>query len=256
MGNRRKIVAGNWKMHKTVSETRSYCKELKEAFVGRGMPCDVIVAPPFTALGAAIEVLGDTGVKVAAQNVFWETQGAYTGEISPGMLKDMGCTHVIVGHSERRQYFGETNRSVNKKILACMSQGLIPIFCVGETLEQRERGITFGIVREQLAVGLREVFAEDPGGLIVAYEPVWAIGTGRTATPEQAQEVHSFIRAELGRMFKSSVAEAMRILYGGSVKAENAKSLFECEDIDGGLVGGASLNKAEFLGIVYSLERV
>ncbi len=247
-----KIVAGNWKMHKTVSEARTYCAELRDSFMERGLPCEVMVAPPFPALGAAIEAFAGTEVKVAAQNVFWESEGAYTGEVSPRMLKEMGCSHVIIGHSERRQYFGETNRSVNKKILACLKEGVAPIFCIGETLEQRERGITFPIVKEQLIGGLQGVGLEDPRQLIIAYEPVWAIGTGKTASPEQAQEVHEYIRSQISELFDGDFAESMRILYGGSVKPENAKSLFTCKDIDGGLVGGASLKKADFVGIVYS----
>lgn len=252
MAVRKIIVAGNWKMHKTVSETLAYCHELKDALLGKAIPCELLVAPPFTALAAAIEVLQDTQVRVAAQDVFWESLGAYTGEISPVMLKEMGCSHVIIGHSERRQYFGETSRSANRKIRACIRHGLIPIYCVGETLEQREGGITFGIVREQLVVGMQGANDTDPQRFIIAYEPVWAIGTGKTATPEQAQEVHQYIRSELATMFGPNFAELVRILYGGSVKADNSRRLFACEDIDGGLVGGASLNKAEFLGIVYS----
>ncbi|MGB9616841.1 MAG: triose-phosphate isomerase [Desulfomonilaceae bacterium] len=252
MAARRKMVAGNWKMHKTVSEALEYARELGDAFVERGTPCEVVVGPPFTALAPVAEVLRVAPVKIAAQDVFWEPQGAYTGEISPPMLKEIGCTYVIVGHSERRQYFGETNRSVGKKIRACQREGLIPIFCVGETLEQREKGITFPIVREQLLVGLEQADSSDPGRLIVAYEPVWAIGTGKTATPDQAQEVHHFIRSELAAVFGNGFGEAVRILYGGSVKPSNARDLFTCEDIDGGLVGGASLHKDEFLGIVYS----
>ncbi len=252
MAVRKKLVAGNWKMHKTVSEAVAYSCELKDAFLERGMPCEVLVGPPFTALAAVVQVFQGTPVKVAAQDVFWEPQGAYTGEISAPMLKEIGCTYVIVGHSERRQYFGDTNRSVGKKIGACQREGLIPIFCLGETLEQREKGITFAIVREQLLVGLEQAESTNPERLVIAYEPVWAIGTGKTATPEQAQEVHHFIRSELAAASRDGVGEAVRILYGGSVKPRNARSLFTCADIDGGLVGGASLNKEEFLGIVYS----
>ena len=251
MATRRKLVAGNWKMHKTVSEARAYARELGDALREQGAGCEVVVAPPFTALAAVAEALRDAPIGVAAQDVFWEPHGAYTGEISPPMLKEVGCTYVIVGHSERRQYFGETNRSVGKKIRACQREGLAPIFCVGETLEQRERGITFPIVREQLLVGLEEAESTNPDRLVIAYEPVWAIGTGKTATPEQAQEVHHFIRSQLAAS-RNGLSEAVRILYGGSVKPSNAKNLFTCEDIDGGLVGGASLKKEEFLGIVYS----
>lgn len=249
---RRKIVAGNWKMHKTVSEARSYSIEIREAIASREVVCDVMVAPPFTALAAVIRVFENTSVSVAAQNVFWESQGAFTGEISPPMLKEIGCSHVIIGHSERRQYFGETNRSVGRKIKACVREGLVPILCLGETLEQREKGITFPIIREQLFVGLEAVGTMKPEDMVIAYEPVWAIGTGRTATPEQAQEVHKYIRLQLAEVFGQAFAQSVRLLYGGSVKPSNAKSLFTSEDIDGGLVGGASLNKAEFLGIIDS----
>jgi triosephosphate isomerase len=247
---RKLIIAGNWKMYKTASETVRFVCELIQGFGNTQPTCEVIVAPPFTSLAAAVKEALGTCIQVSAQNLHWETQGAFTGEVSAGMLKDLGCSHVIIGHSERRQYFGETDDSVNRKIKAALGNDLVPIFCLGETLEERESGKTFDVVSRQLAGGLADVSMPDPTRFVVAYEPVWAIGTGRTATPEQAQEVHGFLRHELAKLLPKGFSEQVRILYGGSVKPDNARSLMSCADIDGGLVGGASLKADDFLGII------
>lgn len=252
MTNRVPMVAGNWKMNKTADDARSLANALAKNLAARTPACNVLVAPPFTALPAVMESLKDTAIEVAAQNVFWEDSGAYTGEISAPMIKNLGCSHVIVGHSERRQLFGESDENISKKLAACLRSELIPIFCVGETLDQRENGSTFEVVKSQVMKGLGTLEPGDPGRLILAYEPVWAIGTGRNATPAQAQEVHAALRQELATIFGSDFAAQVRILYGGSVKPDNAKSLFACEDIDGGLIGGASLKADDFLGIIYS----
>jgi len=252
MTRRVPMVAGNWKMNKTSAEARSFADALGKNLAAQTPACSVLVAPPYTALAAVAETLKETDIGVAAQNVFWEDSGAYTGEISPPMIRDLGCTHVIVGHSERRQFFGDTDATICKKLAASLRSGLIPIFCVGETLDQRENGSTFQVVKSQVIQGLGSVEPGDPSRLILAYEPVWAIGTGRNATPAQAQEVHAALRRELAARFGIDFAAQVRILYGGSVKPDNAKSLFECEDIDGGLIGGASLKVDDFLGIIYS----
>ncbi|MEW6139613.1 MAG: triose-phosphate isomerase [Thermodesulfobacteriota bacterium] len=248
--NRTPIMAGNWKMHKTPDETRALVRALVEG-IGSGLPnCEVIVAPPFVSISAAVEAARGSGIQVAGQNLYWEDKGAFTGEISGPLLRATGCTHVIVGHSERRQHFGETDATVNRRIMAAMRAGLVPIFCVGETLEERETGRTFEVVRTQVRAGLGEIRPPDPLGFVIAYEPVWAIGTGHTATPEQAQEVHAFLREELDSLLGRDASQAMRILYGGSVKPSNARGLMDCADIDGGLVGGASLKSEDFLGII------
>jgi len=237
-------------MHKTSSEARSYITDLSEKLTHIKVNCEVIAGPPFTALAAAVESAKGSEIKIAGQNLHWEEKGAFTGEISGPMLKEIGCTHVIIGHSERRQYFGETDEKVNLKISAAMSNGLVPIFCVGESLEERESGKTFDAVKKQLLGGIGDLRPPQPDNFVIAYEPVWAIGTGRTATPEQAQEVHAFLRKELAALLGGSFAASARILYGGSIKPDNTRSLIGCEDIDGGLVGGASLKVDDFLGII------
>ncbi len=243
------MVAGNWKMHKTVAEAQILARE-----ICRGLPVpltvDVVVAPPYTALTAVAREIQGSPLALAAQDVFWESQGAFTGAISPMMLTDAGCRLVIIGHSERRQYFGETDDSVNKKIKAALQAGLTPIVCIGETLAQREAQETLTIIASQLNNGLLGLGPAEVGRLVMAYEPVWAIGTGRTATPAQAQEVHHFIRHWLRDQVGSTVAEGLRILYGGSVTPENIRDLMDAPDIDGALVGGASLQAASFLKIV------
>jgi triosephosphate isomerase len=247
---RRLVIAGNWKMHKVPSETERFVRDLVMDLGSRELSLDIIVAPPFVCLPAAVSAAKGTGIAVGAQNLYWEDQGAYTGEVAGPMLADLGCTYVIIGHSERRQYFGETDETVNKRIAAALRNGLVPIFCLGETLGEREQGKTFDVVRRQLEVGLRSLPSFDPDRFIIAYEPVWAIGTGRTATPEQAQEVHAFLRGQLGDLFDREVARRIRILYGGSVKPDNTGGLMGCDDIDGGLVGGACLKIAGFTGII------
>jgi triosephosphate isomerase (TIM) len=250
MASRIPIVAGNWKMHKTAAESAAFIRELSSGLGGQDPACEVIVAPAFTSLSVAVESARGTVVAVSAQNLHWEEQGAFTGEVSAGMIEDLGCTHVIIGHSERRQYFGETDETVNRKIRAAVGKNLVPIFCLGETLEEREAGNTFEVVKKQVYGGLEGISASHAKDLIVAYEPVWAIGTGRTASPEQAQEIHEFLRNELADLFGTGFADSVRVLYGGSVKPSNARDLMSCKDIDGGLVGGAALKTEDFLGII------
>ncbi len=250
MAIRKNIIAGNWKMHKTSAETRSYIKDLASALANVKPDCEVIAAPPFTSLSAAVEEANGTDVIIAGQNLHWEEKGAFTGEISGPMLREIGCSHVIIGHSERRQYFGETDETVNLKIAAAMKHDLIPIFCLGESLNERESGKTFDVLKRQLIGGIGELRPPQPSHFVIAYEPVWAIGTGRTAAPEQAQEVHAFLRKELTALRGKDFADSVRILYGGSIKPDNARTLMNCEDIDGGLVGGASLKVQDFLGII------
>jgi triosephosphate isomerase (TIM) len=250
MADRRLIIAGNWKMHKTAPETKAFVHQLIAGLRGANAPCEVIIAPPFTSISAAVEEARGTDVLVSGQNLHWEDKGSYTGEVSGPMLRDAGCSHVIAGHSERRQYFGETDETVNLRLKAAMRAGLVPIFCLGETLEQRQQGRTFSVVKSQLLDGMKGLAIDDPSRFVIAYEPVWAIGTGQTATPEQAQEVHGFLRNELVAAQGPEVGNSVRILYGGSVKPDNARSLMGCKDIDGGLVGGASLKVEDFIGII------
>jgi len=247
---RRPVIAGNWKMCKTSAETRDLVRQLLTGLQDASPDCDIVVAPPFTSIFAAVEETRGSVIGVSAQNLHWEDRGAFTGEISGPMLKEIGCSYVIVGHSERRQYFRETDENVNLKIKAAIRNGLIPIFCLGETLEEREHAATFEVVKGQLILGMGGVSLTDWSRFIIAYEPVWAIGTGRTATPEQAQEVHGFLRSQLGSLVGENSAREIRILYGGSVKPENTRGLMDCPDIDGGLVGGASLKAEDFVGIV------
>jgi triosephosphate isomerase len=240
------LIAGNWKMHKTLAEARALAREVLQGLAG-GLKVEVVLSPPYTALAAVAQELENSPVRLAGQDTFWELEGAYTGAISPRMLKDVGCHYVIVGHSERRQHFGDTNRAVNLKLKAALAGDLVPIFCLGETLPQRQRGQTLEVVAEQLREGLAGLADEPKADLVVAYEPVWAIGTGQTATPEQAQEVHSFIR---GLLLEILGTAELRILYGGSVTPDNAASLMAEPDIDGALVGGASLKAPSFLKII------
>ncbi|RMG04427.1 MAG: triose-phosphate isomerase [Nitrospirae bacterium] len=247
---RKPLIAANWKMHMTVPETRGFFSEFLPLVKGVD-DVDIVVAPPFTSLHAAKEAVQGSNVSISGQNLFWEEKGAYTGEISPIMLRDIGCEYVIIGHSERRQYFGETDETVNKRIHAAINAGLKPIICVGETLEEREKGETFNVLSRQITAGLKDVRFDD---LVIAYEPVWAIGTGKTATPEMAEEAHLFIRKELSNLL-GDTAEEIRILYGGSVKPENVASLMAMENVDGGLVGGASLKPESFSKIVRFREQ-
>lgn len=251
---RRPLIAGNWKMFKTVHETVAHIRELRSALRGlHGV--DVVVAPPFTALHAACDAARDSEIAVSAQNLHWERDGAFTGEVSAPMIREAGAEYVIVGHSERRTLFGETNLTVNKKLNAARSVQLVPIMCVGETLSQREAGQTLQVLDEQLKEGLDGLTATDLDEMVLAYEPVWAIGTGRNATPEQAQEAHAHIRSRLRQWFGADAAERCRILYGGSVKPDNITVLMAQPDVDGALVGGASLDVRVFADIVRASTR-
>lgn len=245
---RRPFIAGNWKMHKRISEASALASELAGS-CHHMTDIDIAVAPPFTALAAVRQTLAGSSIGLGAQNMHWENEGAFTGEVSPDMLKNSGCQYVILGHSERRQYFGETDRNVNRKTLAALSHKLTPIVCVGETEEERDRGVTFVVIDRQINGVLIDVTASQLSELVIAYEPVWAIGTGRTATPAQAQEVHLAIRSRLGTLFGTEAADTVRILYGGSVKPNNINELMAEADIDGALVGGASLDAASFTRI-------
>lgn len=249
---RRNIVAGNWKMNKDYNEALGLVTEIKGIIKDEVRNnAEVILFPPFVSLSAIAKNLEGNNIAVGAQNMHQADAGAYTGEISAQMLKSVGCTHVIVGHSERRQYFAEENEVLNQKIIKALSNGLIPIYCVGETLEERESGDFWEVLQRQIWEGLEGVDENiDPNNLIIAYEPVWAIGSGKTASTDQAQDVHSFIREELEKMFGAEIASNIRILYGGSVKPENAKELFSAPDIDGGLIGGAALKSRDFCEIV------
>lgn len=243
------LIAGNWKMYKTISEAVNLAKELRES-LSQINDREIVVCPPFTALSSVKNILNGSNISLGAQDMHWEKNGAYTGEISPLMLLDLGCRYVIIGHSERRQYFGETDEIVNKKIKSALNSRLTPIFCVGEILEEREKNLTFQIIEKQIKNGLAGLNSEQVQHLVIAYEPVWAIGTGKTATPEQAEEVHKFIRHLLSELYNKTVAEKIRILYGGSIRPDNIKALMSCPNIDGGLVGGASLEAKSFIQIV------
>jgi len=242
------LVAGNWKMHLTIPEARGLVAAILQALPGLGM-AHLLLLPPFTALVEVAGLVVGTGVEVGGQDLFWEDKGAFTGEISGPMLRDAGCSHVLVGHSERRQHFGETDGTVNRKVRAALKSGLKPIVCVGETLEERRAGKVSAKVDAQLEDGLRGLTAGEMGRVILAYEPVWAIGTGETATPAQAGEVHTHIRGRLAEKYGNGPASYAIILYGGSVKPANSFDLFKEKDIDGFLVGGASLDADAFVGI-------
>ena len=244
---RKPIIAGNWKMFKTAAETRAFAKAFK-TLVGNPSDREVVLCAPFTALWALAEELKGSSIKAGAQNAHWEEKGAFTGEISVGMLKEIGIPYVVVGHSERRQYFAETDATVNKRTLAVLAGGLTPITCIGETLQEREANQTFKVLERQIRDGLKGLAS--PTSVVIAYEPVWAIGTGKTATPAQAQEAHAFIRKEFAKLYGDAAAQAVRILYGGSVKPDNMAILMNEKDIDGGLVGGASLEADSFSKIV------
>lgn len=246
---RRPIIAGNWKLHKTIAETQSFLDALLPA-VRDVDHCDIVVAPPFTALHAAVERVRGMRIRVAAQDVFWERNGAYTGEVSAEMLLDLGCAYTIVGHSERRQLFGETDETVARKVRSALDCGLRPLVCVGETLGEREGGAAIGVVQEQIRKGFSRLTPSDLSHMIVAYEPVWAIGTGKVATPDIAAEMHSAVRSTIASLFGGSIADGVRILYGGSVKADNIRELMAQSEIDGALVGGASLDPASFTAII------
>ena len=246
---RKPFIAGNWKMNMTISEASELVKTVLEK--SRDLTeAEIVIIPPFTALYATKKVLQGSFIHIGAQNLFWEDSGAFTGEISSTMLKDAGCTYVVIGHSERRQYFGETNETVNKKIKSALLNKLVPIMCIGESLEEREKGETINKVEAQITEGLRNFNRKEVRRIVIAYEPLWAIGTGLTAAPSQAQEVHSFIRNKLSEKYGNETGSCAIILYGGSVKPANALSLLKEKDIDGALVGGASLKAESFIEII------
>jgi len=249
VSTRMPVIAGNWKMYKTPGETVSFFEKFRP-LVERSAHCEIVIAPPFPCLPAAAEAARGSRIHIAAQNLHWEKEGAYTGEVSAGMIAAAGCTYVIVGHSERRQYFGETDQTVNRRVRAALAAGLQPIVCVGERLEQREAGETDAVLIQQFEGAFAGLTHEQFSPILVAYEPVWAIGTGRTATPETAAQAHRVIRDRAARCFGAAAAESLRILYGGSVKPDNIKGLMERSDIDGALVGGASLDAASMASIV------
>jgi len=244
---RKSLIAGNWKMYKTPKESVEFIKGLKES-IKTYSDRDILVCPPFTSLFSVSEILKEASIKLGAQNVFFEDEGAFTGEISPKMLKEIGVEYVICGHSERRNIFGETDEIINKKVKKTVSTGMTAILCVGEKLKEREQGETFNVIKRQVERCLEGI--KETEGIVIAYEPVWAIGTGKNATPEQAEEVHSFIRGIIEKHYGKNSAEDIIILYGGSVKPENIDSLMAQKDIDGALVGGASLKLDSFLRIV------
>jgi triosephosphate isomerase len=243
------LIAGNWKMHKTVTETVKYVKELR-GLVKDLNGVEIVVAPPFPALHAAAEAARNSNVLVAAQDVYWEREGAFTGEVSAPMIRETGAELVIIGHSERRTLFGETDVAVNRKTSAAIAAGLIPIVCIGETLDQRERAETFEVLDRQIKEGLDGLTAAQLGQMVIAYEPVWAIGTGRNATPAQAAEAHSHIRQRLRQWFGAEAADLCHVIYGGSVKPDNIRELVTQPDVDGALVGGASLDLRSFVDIL------
>jgi len=243
------IIAGNWKMNKNIGESIDLANSIKRS-VYDIEEVEMVICPPYTSLSDVKEVLMETNVKLGAQDCYWEHEGAFTGEISASMLKDVGCSYVIIGHSERRQFFGETNETINKKAVALLKEGLKPIVCVGEKLQERKSGKTFDVVKDHVTNSLAGLSDEDMFKTVIAYEPVWAIGTGVNATKEQAQEVHEYIRKLLKDMFGEEIAKAVRIQYGGSVKPDNIKDLILQEDVDGALVGGASLKADSFVQIV------
>ncbi|MFB0566821.1 MAG: triose-phosphate isomerase [Candidatus Aminicenantaceae bacterium] len=248
INNERSFIAGNWKMHKNIAEAVSLVDNIKEA-ANELAEAEIVVIPPFTALAEVRKTLEGSSIKLGAQNLFWEEKGAYTGEISPPMLQDAGCQYVVIGHSERRQYFGETDETVNKKVKAALTYKLNPIMCIGESIEEREQEKTIEKVETQINTGLEGLEKENMRQIIIAYEPIWAIGTGLTATPAQAEEVHSFIRDKLVEKYGNEIASYAIILYGGSVKPENTYSLLKEKNINGALVGGASLKADSFIQI-------
>jgi len=246
---RKIIIAGNWKMNKNIAESIELANSIKRSLYDIE-ELDIVLCPPFTSLSEVSEVVLDTSIKVGGQDVYWEKEGAFTGEISCGMLKSAGCKYVIIGHSERRQFFSETNETVNKKVKAALKEGLTPIVCVGEKLEERKKGRTFDVVKDHVENSLKGLSRDEMLNIVIAYEPVWAIGTGVNATKGEAEEVHKYIRQLIKDMYDGDLAEGTRIQYGGSVKPDNIKELISQPDVDGALVGGASLKADSFCGIV------
>ena len=246
---RKTVIAGNWKMNMTATETKKFAEELKK-IMPRAKWCDTLICVPACNISVAMKAFKDLRISVGAENVYFEEKGAYTGEVSADMLKDLGVKYVIVGHSERRQYFCETDQTVNKKVHAVLNAGMNPIICVGESLEQREEGVTEELVRMQTKIALRDVTAEQMANVVIAYEPIWAIGTGKTATADQAEEVCAQIRKVIGEVYGEAVAEATTVQYGGSMNAKNCEELLSKKDVDGGLIGGASLKAPDFAVIV------
>jgi triosephosphate isomerase len=253
--HRKKLIAGNWKMNKTAADAATLAQDIVAA-AGRNTDVDIVVCPPFTALETVGKIVDGSSLKLGAQNMHPEAGGAYTGEVSAPMLRALFATHVILGHSERRSYFGETDAFINKKVLAALKNQLRPILCVGETLAEREAGSTLKVVQTQLEAGLDGVAKDQASSVVIAYEPVWAIGTGKVATTAQAQEVHAFIRQLLVKLFGEAAAQKVRILYGGSMKPANAPDLLAQPDIDGGLIGGASLESRSFLELITAAAAV
>jgi len=250
MQARKPLIAGNWKMFKTQQEAVETAKRLV-ALAGKVTECDIMIAPPFTALSRVHEIIGSSAIGLGAQNFFWEPEGPFTGEISAAMLVSTGCRYVIIGHSERRQLFGETDQTVNQKLAAAFKNGLIPVFCIGESETDRDAGNTFSVLDKQVKMGLEKLPLKTYSSLVIAYEPIWAIGTGKTATTDQAQQVHHFLRSLLADNWGNSLANSTRILYGGSVKSTNIKELMGMPDIDGALVGGTSLDADDFNAIIH-----
>jgi triosephosphate isomerase len=250
---RRRVIAGNWKMYKTLADTRAFFSSFLPLVTGE-KNCDIVVAPPFTAISTAVELAGNSNVAISGQNVSWSKEGAFTGEVSAPMLLEAGCRYVIIGHSERRQLFHETDDNVAKKSLIALDTGLIPIVCVGETQEERDAGLTEEVLRRQFSGGPGALTADQFSRILLAYEPVWAIGTGRTATPEIAAAAHGILRRCAGEQFSVRHASALRILYGGSVKPDNIQGLMAQEELDGALVGGASLDPKSFAALVKAAQ--
>lgn len=246
---RKKLIAANWKMYKTPDQTRTFFRDLLPLIAGHDRD-EIAICPPYIDLHVAVELARGSQLTIGAQDMYWKEEGAFTGEISASMLLAVGCTHVIIGHSERRQYFGETDDSVNLKLKAALDRGLTPIVCVGEVLEEREAGLTEDVLRRQCLRAFHAISGKKAEKLVIAYEPVWAIGTGKTATPQMASEAHVLIRGEAAKAFGEQFATGLRILYGGSVKPENANALMSEAEIDGALVGGASLEAKSFAAIV------
>lgn len=245
---RKPIIAGNWKMNNTIAATKALIEELKPLVANA--KCDVVVCTPYTSLAAAVEAARGTNIKVGSENVHWAESGAFTGEISASMLVELGVEYAIIGHSERRQYFGETDETVNMRVKAALSKGLIPILCVGELLSEREAGITAEVVRKQTKIALKDISAEELKNIVIAYEPVWAIGTGKTATADDANNTIKVVRDCIQELYNKEAADAIRIQYGGSMNPKNASELMAMPEIDGGLIGGASLKAADFDKVV------